>query len=100
MSALERLALEARARDAAWDGARQARVLDAIGRVESTRRRRWRAANVVVSSLAVCAIVALCVRALGATPSPGAQERGPSALAAAPAQLAWDDAGPREAASD
>ena len=84
---------QARARAVAWDASRHARVLGRIRAAAETERRRTRAASVVLSSLALCALVVLAVRALGA-PSAG-----DTRTLGAPA-LAWDDAGMHEAASD
>lgn len=88
---------QARGRAVAWDASRHARVLGRIRAAAETERRRSRAASVALSSLALCALVVLAVRALGAPSAADSRSLGAAALGPA---VAWDDAGMREAASD
>ena len=80
----------ARAREPEWHGARHARVQ---GRIESTfqaRRRRSRAASLVLSSFAGAAFFALAMRAFGGPADPGSAAE---AKAPPPVTLAFDDGG-------
>jgi hypothetical protein len=80
----------ARARQPAWNGERQARVQ---GRIEGTfqaRRRRSRAASLILSSFAGAAFFALAMRAFGGPADPGGAAE---AKAPPPMALAFGDGG-------
>ncbi len=86
MSTLEQRLAAARSRDVAWDDRRHTRVRARVEHVHHARKRRTRAASVVLSSLAGAALFALAIRAFGFTeptaPSPaGAEAQLPSPAA-------------------
>ena len=80
----------ARTREPAWDGDRHARVQDRIEGTFQARRRRSRAASLVLSSLAGAAFFALAMRAFGGPADAGgaAEAKGPP-----PVTLAFGDGG-------
>jgi hypothetical protein len=87
---IERQLQNARMRQPEWDGGRHARVQ---GRIEGTfqaRKRRSRAASLVLSSFAGAAFFALAMRAFGGPADPGSAAE---AKAPPPVALAFGDGG-------
>jgi hypothetical protein len=80
----------ARTRQPAWDGGRHARVQGRIEHTYQARKRRSRAASLVLSSFAGAAFFALAMRAFGGPADPGGAAE---AKAPPPVTLAFDDGG-------